>query len=57
MVSQTIGLVTVDEYVHCPRMCVKYHLTGDFCGLSSRSAIFSAEILPGLNKGPFLVGA
>jgi len=33
------------------------NLTGDFCGLSSRSAMFSAEILPGLNKGPFLVGA
>ena len=35
----------------------KYHLAGDFCGLSSRSAMFSAEIFPGLNKGPFLAGA
>lgn len=33
------------------------NLTGDFCGLSSRSAMFSAEIFPGLNKGPFLAGA
>jgi len=34
-----------------------FNLAGDFSGLSSRSAMFSAEIFPGLNKGPFLAGA
>lgn len=32
-------------------------LAGDFCGLSSKSPMFSAEIFPGLNRGPFRAGA